>query len=74
VADNGTASRDGLFIIFGITAVNSIGNIWWCIILSVYLICLGITAARRIMKVWLYIAGIFSMGRECGVMVNEGHI
>jgi hypothetical protein len=65
VADGGTAGRDGFFTVLGIMAVNSIGNVWSCIVLSVCLLCLGITAARRIMKVWSYIAGISSTGREC---------
>jgi hypothetical protein len=65
VADDGTASRDGLFMVLGIMAVNSIGNVWSCIVLSIYLLCLGIMVARRIMKVWSCIDGIFSIGREC---------
>jgi hypothetical protein len=52
-------------MVLGITAVNSVGNIQSCIVLSVCLLCLGIMAARRITKVWLYIAGTFSAGREC---------
>jgi hypothetical protein len=65
VADGGTTSRDGFFIVLGIMAVNSIGNVWSCIVLSVCLLCLGIMVARRIMKVWLCIAGTFCVGREC---------
>jgi hypothetical protein len=64
-ADGGTAGRDGFFTVLGITAVNSIGNVWSCIVLSVCLLCLGITAARRITRVWSCIAGTFSAGREC---------
>jgi hypothetical protein len=65
VADNGTTSKDGLFIVLGIMAVNSDGNVWSCIVLSVCLLCLGIMVARRITKVWLCIAGTFSACREC---------
>jgi hypothetical protein len=65
VADDGTASGDGLFMVLGMMAVNSVGNVWSCIVLSVCLLCLGITAARRITKVWSCIAGTFSAGREC---------
>jgi hypothetical protein len=65
VADDGTAGRDGLFTVLGIMVVNSVGNVWSCIVLSVCLLCLGIMAARRITKVWLCIAGTFSAGREC---------
>jgi hypothetical protein len=74
VADGGTASGDGFFMVLGITAVNSIGNVWSCIVLSVCLLCLGIMAARRIIEVWSCIAGIFSIGRECSVMMNKGHV
>jgi hypothetical protein len=65
VADDGTAGRDGLFTVLGMTAVNSVGNVLSCLVLSVCLLCLGITAARRITKVWSCIAGTFSAGREC---------
>jgi hypothetical protein len=65
VADGGTTGRDGFFTVLGIMAVNSVGNVWSYIVLSVYLLCLGITAARRITKVWSCIAGTFSAGGEC---------
>jgi hypothetical protein len=52
VADGGTAGRDGFFTVLGITAVNSVGNVWSCIVLCICLLCLGITAARRITRVW----------------------
>jgi hypothetical protein len=74
VADDGTASKDGLFTVLGIMVVNSIGNFWSYIVISVCLLCLGITVARRIMKVWLCIARIFSACRECSVMIDEGHV
>jgi hypothetical protein len=51
VADGGTTGRDGFFTVLGITAVNSIGNVWSYIVLSVCLLYLGITVARRITKV-----------------------
>jgi hypothetical protein len=44
--DDGTASRDGFFTVLGIMVVNSIGNVWLCIVLSVCLLCLGIMVAR----------------------------
>jgi hypothetical protein len=74
VADDGTTIKDGLFTVLGITVVNSTGNVWSCIVLSVCLLCLGITVARRIMKVWSCIAGTFSAGRECSVIMDEGHV
>jgi hypothetical protein len=52
VADNGTASKDGLFMVLGIMAVTSNGNVWSCIVLSICLLYLGIMVARMITKVW----------------------